>query len=79
MFAETDLKTGATYVQLSEAPVARTLLHLSDVIMVDVDEYGAPVGVEVVAPVDTIGPDDWYAVAEVVPEVKKIFREYFPR
>jgi hypothetical protein len=78
MFAETDLRTGATYVQLSETPVARTLLHLSDVIMVDVDDDGTPVGVEVLAPVDTIAREDWYAVADVVPEVKKIFKEYFP-
>jgi uncharacterized protein YuzE len=78
MFAETDLRTGATYVQLSETPVARTLLHLSDVIMVDVDDDGTPVGVEVLAPVDTIAREEWYAVADVVPEVKKIFKEYFP-
>jgi uncharacterized protein YuzE len=78
MFAETDLKTGATYVQLSEAPVARTLVHLSEVIMVDVDEYGTPVGVEIVAPVDTIDREDWRALADVVPEVKQIFRDYFP-
>jgi Domain of unknown function (DUF4258) len=77
-FAEHDLLAGSTYVQLSEAPVARTLLHISDVIMVDVDDYGRPVGVEVVARLDTIEREDWYALAKVVPEVKQIFKEYFP-
>ncbi len=67
-----------TYVRLSEAPVARTLLHISDVILVDVDDYGTPVGVEVVAPLDTIEQEDWYALAKVVPAVKQIFKEYFP-
>jgi uncharacterized protein YuzE len=78
MFVEHDLNTGTTYVQLSEAPVARTLLDISDVIMVDVDDYGTPVGIEVVAPLDTIEREDWYALAKVVPEVKQIFKEYFP-
>jgi uncharacterized protein YuzE len=77
-FAEHDLTTDSTYVQLSEAPVAGTLLHISDVIMVDVDEYGTPAGVEIVAPLDTIEPDEWYALARIVPEVKQIFEEYFP-
>ncbi len=78
MFAEHDLERGTTYVRLSEAPVARTLLHISDVILVDVDDYGTPVGVEVVAPLDTIEQEDWYALAKVVPAVKQIFKEYFP-
>jgi hypothetical protein len=77
-FAEHDLTAGTTYVRLSEAPTAHTLHHISDVIMVDVDDAGRPVGVELLVPPDTIKPEDWYALAKVVPEVKQIFNEYFP-
>jgi hypothetical protein len=62
----------------SVPPVGGTLLHISDVIMVDLDDDGTPVGVEVVAPLDTIEREDWYALAKVVPEVRQIFKEYFP-
>ena len=45
-------------------------------IMVDVDDHGEPVGVEVMAPADTIEREDWYALARIVPEVKQIFKEF---
>jgi uncharacterized protein YuzE len=77
MFAEADMKTGAIYVLLSEASVARTL-HVSDVIMVDVDEDDTPVGIEFAVPVASVDQHDWHALAEVVPEVKEIFAKSFP-
>lgn len=43
--AETDIETGATYVRLSSAPVASTR-HVADLVMVDLDSQGEPVGVE---------------------------------
>jgi hypothetical protein len=77
MFAETDPQTGATYVELSEAPVARTL-HVSDVVMVDVDETGTPVGIEFAVLPPDVDRADWYALADLVPEVKEIFEGVFP-
>jgi hypothetical protein len=72
MFAETDMNTGATYVLLVETPVARTL-HVSDVVMVDVNEYDKPVGIEFAVPAASVDQHDWQALADVVPEVKEIF------
>ncbi|HEY5202877.1 MAG TPA: DUF2283 domain-containing protein [Acidothermaceae bacterium] len=45
MDTDHDPISGATYRTLTSEPVARTI-HVSDVIMVDVDEHGRPVGVE---------------------------------
>jgi uncharacterized protein YuzE len=41
-----DAECGATYVLLSDEPVARTV-ELSDLVHVDLDADGNPVGVEV--------------------------------
>jgi uncharacterized protein YuzE len=45
MIIEQDVEAGAVYFALTDAPVARTV-HVSDLIMVDVDENNHPVGVE---------------------------------
>jgi uncharacterized protein YuzE len=47
---ERDLTTGTTYYVLDEdAPIARTV-HVDDLIMVDVDDQGRPLGIEIVGP-----------------------------
>ena len=45
MDTDHDPISGATYRRLTTAAVARTI-HVTDVIMVDVDEHGEPVGLE---------------------------------
>lgn len=45
MIVSYDVEAGATYLELSEEPVARTVT-VSDLVAVDVDEAGTPVGVE---------------------------------
>lgn len=45
MLMERDEGTGATYYTVGDGVRARTV-HVSDLIMVDVDDDGAPVGVE---------------------------------
>lgn len=77
MFAETDIKTGATYILLSETSVKRTL-HVSDVVMVDLNDDDAPVGIELAVPAATLDRRDWHALAHAVPEVKAIFPQVFP-
>lgn len=44
-----DIQAGATYVTLTEHKVARTV-SVSDLVMVDLDDQGQPVGVEFVVP-----------------------------
>jgi uncharacterized protein YuzE len=45
MIVSYDVEAGATYLELSDVPVARTV-SVSDLVAVDVDETGSPVGVE---------------------------------
>lgn len=45
MFVTFDTEARATYVEVSSAPVVTTV-DVSDVVMVDVDGMGQPVGVE---------------------------------
>lgn len=45
MLVSYDAEMGATYLELVDAPVARTVT-VSDLVMVDVDAAGVPVGVE---------------------------------
>ena len=45
MMVSYDLQAGATYLQLRDADVAHTVT-LSDLVMVDVDVHGEPIGVD---------------------------------
>ena len=45
MLVSYDPDAGATYVELSKAPVHHTI-EVNDVVMADVDATGAPVGLE---------------------------------
>ena len=63
-------------MQLSEAPFAP--LHVSDVIMVDVDEYDTPVGIESRCPCLPSTKTTGMRSRSVVPEVKVIFAGVFP-
>lgn len=49
VLVEQDLETGAFYLALSDRQVAQTV-HVDDLVMVDLDDMGQPVGVEFGAP-----------------------------
>lgn len=54
MMAEWDTEAGASYLTVSDREVARTR-HFGDLVSVDLDEAGAVVGIEVLAPLAEAG------------------------
>lgn len=44
-----DALAGAAYIELNDAPVARTK-ELSEIVLVDLDEYNVVVGIELLSP-----------------------------
>jgi uncharacterized protein YuzE len=67
MVVERDPETGAVYCAFGTAPVARTR-HLSDLVLVDVDNLGDVIGVEFAGDPRRLTDDDWRAVLEAVPQ-----------
>lgn len=74
VLVETDLSTGASYFVLSDEPVAATV-HISDLVMVDVDADGAPVAVDVAAPVARVSWETWLRLYERFPTLKDTFEK----
>jgi len=68
MLIERDTDTGACYFGLSDAEVARTV-HVDDLVMVDVDIHGDPVGVEFAAAPDD---EDFERVYERFPQLRDV-------
>lgn len=56
MYVSYDLNAGATYVELMDGEVAQTV-EISDLVMVDVNVHGEPLGVEFVVPPSQITPE----------------------
>jgi uncharacterized protein YuzE len=78
MLVQYDTEAEATYVELVDgAAVARTV-EVSDLVMVDVDADGRPVGVEFVVPPRRITDDMLHALADRFHELKDmaIHREW---
>ena len=73
VLVETDTETGATYFTLRDAPVVRTI-HVRDLVMVDVGEDGAPVGVEFALPYKSVTEDDLTALFDAFPTLKEVLR-----
>jgi uncharacterized protein YuzE len=71
MMVQYDTEAGATYVELSDASVARTV-SVGDLVMVDVDEHGEPVGVDFAVLPGKITDSMLYAVAERFPPLKDL-------
>lgn len=61
-----DAEADACYLELNTSPVARTV-HLADSVMVDVDEVGEPVGVELLWAQDAIPLEALTLVVERFP------------
>jgi uncharacterized protein YuzE len=74
MDTDQDPISGATYRSLTSAVVDRTV-HVTDLIMVDVDEHGTPVGVEyAVAPSD-LTLDDVASLLKAFPSLRDALPE----
>lgn len=69
MLVQFDTEVGATYLQVSEAEVARTV-HLRDLVMVDVDTQDKPVGVEFAVAPEKVTDLMVEAVAKRFPELE---------
>lgn len=63
-----DAAADACYLEVNERPVARTV-HLADSVMVDVDEVGEPVGVELLWARDAIPVEALTLVVERFPSL----------
>lgn len=71
MLVSYDVDAGATYVRLSSDDVARTA-HVSDLVMVDLNEHGDPVGVEFVVPPAQVSDKMLWAVADRFESLKPL-------
>jgi uncharacterized protein YuzE len=71
MLVQYDTEAGATYVELSGAAVAGTV-HISDLVMVDVDEAGAPRGIEFAVAPSQITDSMLHALADRFPDLKEL-------
>ncbi len=70
-----DAEADACYLELNRSPVARTV-HLADSVMVDVDEIGEPVGVELLWAQDAIPLEALTLVVERFPSLHvQLFRQ----
>lgn len=74
MDTDHDPISGATYRTLTTEPVARTI-HVSDVIMVDVDEHGRPVGVEYGVDPSVLTLGDVTSLLEAFPNLRDALPE----
>lgn len=70
MIIEQDVDAGTAYFALSDAPVARTV-HISDLVMVDVDDSGHPVGVEFATVPQKLTWDQFAPLFNAYPELKE--------
>ena len=71
MVLEQDLVSGATYVRLMDAEVARTV-SVDDLISVDVDARGDVVGIEFAFPIKDATAQNWQAVFTRFPDLKTV-------
>ena len=71
MMVQYDTEAGATYVQLTDAAVAGTV-SVSDLVMVDVDEAGQPVGVDFAVLPSRISDSMLAAVADRFPSLEEL-------
>ena len=66
---EQDDHSGASYLRISQAPVVRTV-HVGDMILVDVDESGEPVGIEFAMGASHLTPDEAAALIQAFPQAE---------
>jgi uncharacterized protein YuzE len=71
MMVQYDTEAGATYVQLTEGDVARTV-NVGDLVSVDVDAHGQPVGLDFAVLPSKITDSMLYAVADRFPALKEL-------
>lgn len=72
MMVTYDPEADATYVRVSDAPVASTD-PLSDLVAVDVDASGAPVGLELLKAPGTVTESDEATVLDRYPALREAF------
>ena len=69
MLVTYDAEAGATYLELADAEVARTV-SVSDLVMVDIDAHEEAIGVEFAVPPSKITADMLGRLAERFPQLK---------
>jgi hypothetical protein len=73
---ERDTVTGASHVVFDpNAEIARTK-SVSDLIMVDIDEAGVPIGVEVAMDYRRLNDEHWRLVINAFPVLKETFPNF---
>jgi len=71
MLVTYDVEAGATYLELGDAEVARTV-SVSDLVMVDLDAREEAIGVEFAVIPSKITADMLYRLAERFPDLKAL-------
>jgi uncharacterized protein YuzE len=73
MYVSYDLSAGATYVEVMEGETARTV-EISDLVMVDVNASGEPLGVEFVVPPSQITSEMIDRVVKRFPTLDTLYK-----
>lgn len=71
MYVSYDPDLGATYVEWAEGVVASTV-SVSDLVLVDVDEYGTPLGVDFAVAPDRISDTMLARLVQAFPALKEL-------
>ena len=71
MYVSYDPAARATYVRLTDAKVVSTK-DVSDLVMVDLDEHGEPIGVEFLTLPNGINADTLHQLADLYPSLKAL-------
>ncbi len=71
VFLEHDAHSGASYLRILDAPVARSI-HVTDLVMVDVEDSGQPVGVEFTMGTHAATPEDMRELFRAFPALEKV-------
>lgn len=71
MYVSYDPDARATYVEWEAGPIARTV-EVSDLMMVDVDDHGRPLGVEILTLPDKVTQSMVDLLVERFPDLKKL-------
>lgn len=71
---ERDDHSGASYLRISQASGVHTV-HVGDMILVDVDESGEPVGIEFAMGASHVTPDEAAALIDAFPQAEGPIRQ----
>lgn len=73
VLVERDAQTGATYIVIDDAAEVARTLSPSDLVNVDVDANGHPIGIEFAMRQENFGEDTWHDLVNACADLKGMF------